>query len=262
METIRGILKHWLFSLKKSLTQSNYKGCKFIYAHYWNSCTLPSARQLEMTKDFFGQLTNDGWKFISLDDIEENHKMSNDDKKIFLSFDDGFLYLTKYWHPIAEMLDIKYTIFINPKFIEDSFCGRDLSKYHSRFNNLHKPADWDDLKKINNSNLCNIESHGMSHRRLSELEWEQFKNEVDDAHTLIKQKLNKECKAFAWPYGTYEDVTDKQIEYLKSKYNFVFAAGRKKQVISNGVINRDHFELSWPSGSIEYLLERSRTYPQ
>lgn len=261
MKTIRSVIKHQFFSLKKSLFVPNYKGCRFIYAHYWNRCSLPTRDQINGTEQLFKNLINDGWQFITLDQLGEVSNFKEKEKKIFLSFDDGFSGLFKFWHPIAKKLNINYTIFINPGFVEKTTLGQDLSEYHLRLNNLHESMSWDYLKKINRSSVCNIESHGLSHLRLSNLNWRQFRNEIDKAHEMIGKQLNKSCRAFAWPYGTYHDIKNDQIKYLRRKYDFVFSAGREKKVVENGIINRDHFELSWPSNSIKYLLQRRRIYP-
>jgi len=256
---VRDNFRHLIFSVKNNFFPPRTSGCKFIYAHYWNKCKAPTSKQIYNTELFFKQLIDDGWLFVSMDDLNID-LCSEYEKKIFLSFDDGFTDITVHWHNIASSLNIKYTIFINPKFVEDVTHGSSLYDYHLRFNNKHICPNWDKIHSLNESSLCDIQFHGLSHKRLSDLEWDDFLEEIEEGDELINNRLGKRCEGFAWPYGTFDDVKEKQIIYLKKRYQYLFSAGRNKYAIKKGIINRDHFELAWPDSSLSYLLKRKRIY--
>lgn len=258
---LRDNIKHKVFSFQNIFANEEY-GVKFIYAHYWNKDKPPTDSQFKSTQKIFENLLNHGWEFIHIKDLKNFETWPKQQKKIFLSFDDGFNDIFYLWDEIATNLGIKYTVFINPGFIEDFSNNNSLVKYFERFNNFHTPASWNHIVKILKKDYCDIQSHGFSHKRLSNLKHQEFRQEVLRAEDTLKKRIGIEAIAYAWAYGTYSDITISQIEYLANKYTYVFSAYRSKLIFNRmpNVINRDHFELNWPELSIKYLLNRKRIY--
>jgi peptidoglycan/xylan/chitin deacetylase (PgdA/CDA1 family) len=61
-------------------------------------------------------------------------------------------------------------------------------------------CDWDDLKALQFTNLS-IQSHGVTHRRLSTLNDVELRYEIENSKVTIENRLGHAVKLFSFPYG-------------------------------------------------------------
>lgn len=95
------------------------------------------------------------------------HLINN--KQILLTFDDGYLDNWVYAYPILKKYDLKGTIFINPEFVDPLALVRpnieevwDGSISMNEIKSLGF-LNWKEIKKMDKSDIINIQSHSMSH---------------------------------------------------------------------------------------------------
>jgi len=151
----------------------------------------PARKTLSVSKEKFEEQLKEikdlGYKTISLYDLNEALKGNKeiDKKSIVLTFDDGYIdnYINAY--PLLKKYKMTGTFFIVPGFIEDK------SEIY---------MSWDNAKEMHKNNM-DMEVHTMKHVDIRSLNYAGMQYQINNARTLIKEKLNKDAKMFAYPYG-------------------------------------------------------------
>ncbi len=85
---------------------------------------------------------------------------------VALSFDDGYVDNWVYLFPLLKKYNIKATIFVNPEFVDKREIVR--NQYETELSiekqdNALGFLSWDEMIKMENSGLVDIQSHSMSH---------------------------------------------------------------------------------------------------
>ena len=136
-----------------------------------------------------------GYTSISLDDFVAflDGKQSLPPKPILITCDDGFM--SNYLHafPILKKYQMKATIFVTPDPASENF-----KKYAS----LDVPLTHEQLREMTNSGVS-IESHGMTHRYLTELEPEVVRWELQESKRVLATITQKPVHFLAIPSGAY-----------------------------------------------------------
>jgi peptidoglycan/xylan/chitin deacetylase (PgdA/CDA1 family) len=134
----------------------------FPVIHFEYLCKYISAKNIKTS--FL-----DEWHYNKINNLRDNN--------LYLTFDDGFLDNWVYVFPIAKKYGIKFTIFVNPEFVQEGkvlraqFNGidsKELNKFAIGYLN------WKELSEMLQSGLVDIQSHSMSHT------WYLTNNEVVD----------------------------------------------------------------------------------
>ncbi len=107
-------------------------------------------------------------------------------KTIVITFDDGFE--DNYYNvfPILKKYNFPVTIFLSTGGIRN-----------------FKIMNWEQVEEMDKSNLVDFQPHTVNHPKLAEISIEEAKKEILDSKKIIEEKLNKECKFFAYPSGSY-----------------------------------------------------------
>jgi len=74
---------------------------------------------------------------------------------------------------------------------------------------------WDMIKEMSNSRYCTIAAHTMNHKTLNKLSVEQLDVEIIQSKNKIEEHIGKKVRHFAYPYGTFNEIGDREIEYIK-----------------------------------------------
>jgi len=141
-----------------------------------------------------------------LDEWHYNRINNIRDKNLYLTFDDGFLDNWVYVFPIAQKYNIKFTIFINPDFVQD---GENLRPQFQGIDSkeLNKSAigylNWKELSEMIKSGIVDIQSHSMSHT------WHITNNEVIDVLNLLN--------FMDYPWIIWDSPKIKKAYYLEDK---------------------------------------------
>ena len=82
---------------------------------------------------------------------------------------------------------------------------------------------WENIKELKNESLVTIGAHTLHHYNLKALNSkEEIKVEIEKGLKLLQDKASLSTKIFAYPYGSSNEVGDREIETIKSM-NFDFA---------------------------------------
>lgn len=90
---------------------------------------------------------------------------------------------------------------------------------------MSKAMSWNQVKKLSCDPLCTIGGHSISHPALSSLTDEDAVNEIINGNKIIEEYIQKKVEYFAYPYGTPNEVGDREMNIIKQSYiNMAFFA--------------------------------------
>jgi len=120
------------------------------------------------------------------------------EKSFCITFDDG--YEDNYINalPILQKYNFKATIYLVPNYEHNSWENFE-DKHFDKLLNIKQ------IQTMLNSDLIEFGSHTLNHINLLSVPIEIAKKEIQDSKMVVEQKIQKECKAFAYPYGKYDD---------------------------------------------------------
>jgi peptidoglycan/xylan/chitin deacetylase (PgdA/CDA1 family) len=166
-----------------------------------NPITVPTrtfARQMSLLSEL-------GYQPVSLDAVIAHYVAGAalPRKAVLITFDDGYRDNLENAAPILLRHGYPAVIFIPTGFLDDDAPlphETSLLKLGVR----NPTVRWSDLAALEASGL-RIESHGVSHTRLSELEPEEVTRELVTSKQRLEERLGRDVEAFAYIKGTSLD---------------------------------------------------------
>tara|TARA_B100002051_G_C16744041_1_gene646273 strand:+ start:232 stop:1005 length:774 start_codon:yes stop_codon:yes gene_type:complete len=170
--------------------------------------------EIDAIQDIILFFKNIDYEFVTISEISKN---LGTEKKLFtFTFDDGF----KSWKnliPIFDKYKVEATFFLNSVFLTDE--GNDMF-----INNI----GLDDKDKIINVDIINdlikndheIGAHTHSHFKLSNLNFEDFKDEIQKNLDILRQ-FSENINSFAIPFGMRRYLKNEQIGYLENNFKTI-----------------------------------------
>ncbi len=141
---------------------------------------------------------------LSLKDIKGQQK------KLLITFDDGFADVYNNALPIMEKYGFKGTVFIISGYINKNAYWDLPGKKHYPLLSKHQ------IKELYSMGW-NIGVHSFSHRDLTKVKGEDLKKEIFTAKEILEDLLGENVYLFSYPYGRYNEKV----------YNMVKEAGYK-----------------------------------
>jgi peptidoglycan/xylan/chitin deacetylase (PgdA/CDA1 family) len=147
------------------------------------------ARQLRFLK-------NHGWQVIGLAaflrGLAEPDTLPK--KAALLTFDDGYRSMRRVALPLLHKFRYPAVLFMPTAFI-----GK-----RNSFDLLSEPeeemCDWEDLRELERWGIS-VQSHGVSHRSLSELSAAEQREELFRSKKALEDGLGRPVEVFSYPYG-------------------------------------------------------------
>ncbi len=161
----------------------------FVYHRFGDPRYPTTNTSLEELRKEFRYLKEHNYKVIPLQRLIKalkNHEKI-DDKWVVLTIDDGFKSFLRAL-PIFREFRYPFTIFIATKPIQ---------KRYPDF------LSWDDLRSI--SHFGEIALHSHAHPHLVDLSSDAIRKDTQKALTLFQHHLGIRAKAYAYPYGEYDE---------------------------------------------------------
>lgn len=141
-------------------------------------------------------LAADGWRVIDLAALLQglNAPESLPERTALLTFDDGYQSLLEVAVPRLLQFGYPAIVFVPTAFIGGT-NGFDIDE------EPEEPiCNWDDLRELER-NCISVQSHGVSHRTLSQLTLAEQEAELAYSKAVLEEGLNKSIDMFAYPYG-------------------------------------------------------------
>ena len=132
-------------------------------------------------------------------------------KNVLISFDDGYRSNLEIALPLLQKFNYPAVIFIPTDFI-GSYNAFDADIYYEPVEPI---CTWDELREMEKNGIS-VQSHGLSHRKLSELSMKEQELEITRSKKIIEVNLGKQVELFSFAYGDqgYNPVNTEKI--LKS----------------------------------------------
>jgi peptidoglycan/xylan/chitin deacetylase (PgdA/CDA1 family) len=74
---------------------------------------------------------------------------------------------------------------------------------------------WDQIKQLSEDPLVTIGAHTINHFRLGALSLEDAKTEIEESLKVIEYQLGKRVQHFSYPFGTKNDVGEREFQLAK-----------------------------------------------
>lgn len=189
------------------------------------------------------------------------NKTKVDRPKVSFTFDDGFIDCHQHLAPTLEKFGTNAAFFVNPRYIgaEPDYIERFNRTAVRSFGRLpmttHMVRDLDDRGFV-------IGCHTGDHARLDDPDPSTLTDQIVTSREEVETLTGSECKWFAWPYGTYEDISEDGLALALDTYEVVFSSARYTSYSSEAgrVLNRRHFEVFWPASHVQYFLRNPRSH--
>jgi peptidoglycan/xylan/chitin deacetylase (PgdA/CDA1 family) len=152
--------------------------------------------------DELGEL---GYTVVDLDAVLDHYvgRKPLPEGAVLITFDDGYRdnlenaapVLKKYGYPAVQFVPIAYVGDSQPLPHE---------KYLSAHGVFNPTVDWDEIRELERHGV-RIESHGISHRPLAELEIDEAAREIAISKLKLEEQLGRRVRAFSYVKGSEAD---------------------------------------------------------
>ena len=152
--------------------------------------------------DELGEL---GYTVVDLDAVLDHYvgRKPLPEGAVLITFDDGYRdnlenaapVLKKYGYPAVQFVPIAYVGDSQPLPHE---------KYLSAHGVFNPTVDWDEIRELERHGV-RIESHGISHRPLAELEIDEAAREIAISKLKLEERLGRRVRAFSYVKGSEAD---------------------------------------------------------
>lgn len=162
------------------------------------------------------------------------------EKSVVITFDDGYKDNYTEAFPILKELNMTGTIFVISSFIDRDGC---LSK--------------DEIKEMSDYGI-DIESHTVSHNKLSSMSYEVQLRELKDSKQTIESITNKPVIAIAYPEGKYNNNTKKAVSEAGYTMGFTIERGYADRKDNPAQLNRICLDYTYKPSNILNVLKKLR----
>jgi peptidoglycan/xylan/chitin deacetylase (PgdA/CDA1 family) len=186
-----------------------------------NRMSMPVSRFDEQ----MAQLRELGYRVVDLDAVLAHYGRGEalPEGAVLITFDDGYRdnllnaapVLAKHGYPAVQFVPIAYV-------------GDTQPLPHERYlaaHGVHNPTvDWDEIRELERYGV-RIESHGISHKPLAELEIDEAAREIAISRLELERRLGRPVRAFSYVKGSEADYKPVHPSLVKQAgYDIAFTA--------------------------------------
>ena len=187
--------------------------------HRFNEDKYPSTNiKMDIFKKQINIIKDKKYTFENPKDFDLNFNNPKTKKKVLITIDDAFSSFYNHAWPYLKENKIPFILFVSTEPV-----GK--NGYMS----------WEQIKEIEKEKFAFIGNHSHSHDYLLDLNFENFKKDINKSIEIFKKKLGYNPIFFSYPFGEY---SLEQINYIKKKFKYAF--GQHSGVID---LNKNIYEL-------------------
>src|SRR6476660_6162286 len=113
---------------------------------------------------------------------------------VLLTFDDGYHSMRRIVLPQLRSFGFSSVLFVPVSYIGST------NSFDAGVEPEEPICDWDDLEDLQRGKVS-VQSHGVTHRRLSMLDDAQLRYEIEHSKISIESQMGHAVKIFSFPYG-------------------------------------------------------------
>jgi peptidoglycan/xylan/chitin deacetylase (PgdA/CDA1 family) len=220
------------------------KGVYILCYHAFLEKKDPYSFSNDQFRDQLNRLKNDGFKFVSFEDVINNRIAGN--KNILVSIDDGNKSVYQAYYSIMKPMGIKPLLGIYPAIIS----------------RMHYAMTWEEVKKLADEG-CYIASHGYHHMFLSEKYYKEdpasFKKEIYLSKKILEEKLNRKIETMVYPFGVNSATAISELKNAGYKYGMTIEPKMASLPINdNFQINRYLMTKPGQKGVIAFISKNAK----
>ena len=217
-----------------------------------NPTTVPTgvfAEQMEL----LGEL---GYVVVSLQAVRDHYLAGAalPEDAVLITFDDGYRDNLENALPVLQAHGYPAVLFVPIGFLDD---GRPLPHEESlqALGVTNETLDWDELAELEAGGI-RIESHGIGHRPVSELEPGEALREIALSKLRLEERLGREVEAFAFVKGSQADYRPEHASLVQQagyKLAFTSVSGANGPATDRFRLRRYNVE-PYPARTFELVL--------
>ena len=153
------------------------------------------------------------------------------EKTALLTFDDGYRSNFEIALPLLQSFNYPAVIFIPTDFI-GLYNAFDADIYYEPVEPI---CTWQELREME-KNGFSVQSHGLSHRKLSELTMEKQEHEIAESKRILEDHLYKQVDLFSFAYGDIglaQAITEKMLQTAGYKAACLYGGNTFKMAEAN-----------------------------
>ena len=163
-----------------------------------NTVTVP----VSLFDEQLAQLGELGYTPVSLEDVLAYYRDQAPlpERAVLITFDDGYLDNLENAVPVLKRCGYPAVLFVPIGYLDES---RPLPHdEHLAANGvLNRTLDWEQLRELEGAGV-RIESHGIGHRPLADLELDEATREITLSKLRLEERLGRRVRAFAYVKGS------------------------------------------------------------
>ncbi|MFL2878286.1 MAG: polysaccharide deacetylase family protein [Candidatus Pelagibacter sp.] len=204
---------------KNSKYFNNELGTLSLMYHRFDENKYPSTNiKMDIFKNHIQIIKEKNYQFEDPDNFQKNFESPKNEKKILITIDDAFSsFYEKAW-PFLKKNKIPFILFVSTEPVGKNGY-----------------MTWKQIKEVEKEKFAYIGNHSHSHEYLLDLNFQDFKKDINKSIKIFKNELGYSPIYYSHPFGEY---SQKQIEFLKKKFKFAF--GQHSGVID---VNKDKYQL-------------------
>ena len=204
---------------KNSKYFNNELGTLSLMYHRFDENKYPSTNiKMDIFKNHIQIIKEKNYQFEDPDNFQKNFDSPKNEKKILITIDDAFSsFYEKAW-PFLKKNKIPFILFVSTEPVGKNGY-----------------MTWKQIKEVEKEKFAYIGNHSHSHEYLLDLNFQDFKKDINKSIKIFKNELGYSPIYYSHPFGEY---SQKQIEFLKKKFKFAF--GQHSGVID---VNKDKYQL-------------------
>lgn len=220
--------------------------------HWPNPTTVPTA-VFDEQMTLLGEL---GYVAVSLDAVRDHYLADAPlpEGAVLITFDDGYRDNLENALPVLRRHGYPAVLFAPIGFLDD---GRPLPHEESLrlLGVRNETLDWGELAELEAGGV-RIESHGIGHRPLSELEPGEATREIALSKLRLEERLGREVEAFAFVKGSLADYRPEHASLVQQagyKLAFTSVSGANGRETDRFRLRRYNIE-PYPARTFELVL--------
>jgi len=217
-----------------------------------NSVTVP----VSLFDEQLAQLAELGYNPVSLEDVLTYYRdrVPLPDKAVLITFDDGYLDNLENAVPVLRRHGYPAVLFVPIGYLDET---RPLphDEYLAAGGILNRTLDWEQLRELEAGGV-RIESHGIGHRPLADLELDEATREITLSKLRLEDRLGRRVEAFAYVKGSEAHYRPVHLSLLRQAgYQLAFTSISGANGVHTDPLQLHRYNVEpYPSRTFELVL--------